>query len=361
MKTIRFLLLALAALPVLAAAQTTRTTPPPKGEFEPAWSLKTNLLYDATGTVNLGAEFRTGGRTSIDIPLNYMGWQFEKSGLWKHFMAQPEFRLWTRRVFRGHFFGLNAQYALYNVGNLPAPFSDWMWTNRSEGWMAGAGVSYGYRWTFRNPRWGLEATVGVGYLYKSYDVYECGVCMSGHETKHYFGPTKAGLSLVYNFGKKKRAPVAAPPSAPAPVPVPAPAPAPVVEPPTPEPVTEIPQEIKTVMIELSNTLFAFDRFDLSAEAVVELDKVVAWLKENPELHAEVAGHTDSVGSDDYNLRLSERRAKAVYDYFVEHGIGASRLSWKGYGESRPVADNATAEGRRLNRRVELKTADRNND
>ncbi len=68
---------------------------------------------------------------------------------------------------------------------------------------------------------------------------------------------------------------------------------------------------------------------------------------------EIAGHTDSVGSEMYNLRLSEARANAVRDYLIQHGISPDRLIAKGYGESRPIAPNTTREGRAKNRRVEF--------
>jgi OOP family OmpA-OmpF porin len=73
---------------------------------------------------------------------------------------------------------------------------------------------------------------------------------------------------------------------------------------------------------------------------------------------EVAGHTDSVGTDQYNQGLSERRANSVRDYLVEQGVRASRLTAVGYGENRPVATNDTADGRQENRRVELVVLDR---
>ena len=126
------------------------------------------------------------------------------------------------------------------------------------------------------------------------------------------------------------------------------------EPKQPKPKPEVvPPKIQRTMMELSNTLFAFDKFDLNEKAQEMLNEVADWLKENPDLNVEIGGHTDSRGSDAYNQRLSENRAKAVYDYFVSHGVSASRLSYKGYGESRPIATNETDEGRQLNRRVEL--------
>ena len=90
---------------------------------------------------------------------------------------------------------------------------------------------------------------------------------------------------------------------------------------------------------------------IKADSIAELDRFVAFLKDVPSVSGELQGHTDSVGKDAYNLRLSQQRAEAVKAYAVEHGIDAVRLTAKGYGETQPVADNATAEGRAKNRRV----------
>ncbi|MFN3593069.1 MAG: OmpA family protein [Thiobacillaceae bacterium] len=111
---------------------------------------------------------------------------------------------------------------------------------------------------------------------------------------------------------------------------------------------------------LANTIilrgvnFDNDSAEIRADARPILDEAVATLKRYPWLKVEVAGHTDSRASRAYNLDLSQRRAQAVMDYFVQMGIEAGRLSARGYGESQPIADNATAEGRAANRRVELR-------
>ncbi len=165
----------------------------------PAVSVKTNLLYDATATLNLGAEFRLGRKTTFDIPVSYNPWTFDHNKKWKHILVQPELRWWTCEAFNGHFFGLHAHYAFYNVGGLDSPpFSEYMNTQRFEGWLAGAGVSYGYHWVL-GKRWSLEATLGIGYAYLSYDKFPCEKCGEklGSETKHYVGPTRAGISLIY--------------------------------------------------------------------------------------------------------------------------------------------------------------------
>jgi len=89
-----------------------------------------------------------------------------------------------------------------------------------------------------------------------------------------------------------------------------------------------------------------------------LRDAAATLNKYPELHIEVAGYTDDVGNDDLNLGLSLRRAKTVRDFLIRYGVAADRLVFRGYGESQPVADNATSAGRAMNRRVELRLIDR---
>ena len=105
---------------------------------------------------------------------------------------------------------------------------------------------------------------------------------------------------------------------------------------------------------LKNIFFDFDKSTLVKESFVELDNLVSYLKTNKNLRIEIGGHTDNQGSDAYNETLSLERAKTVYDYLVSKGIDKRRLTYKGYGESVPIADNATEEGRAANRRTEFK-------
>ena len=107
-------------------------------------------------------------------------------------------------------------------------------------------------------------------------------------------------------------------------------------------------------IVLKGVNFENDSAVLRDDASAILDDAVAIFKRYPALKVEVAGHTDSSGSDAYNQQLSARRATAVMEYFVGKGVAAAQLTAKGYGESQPVADNGTADGRALNRRVELR-------
>jgi OOP family OmpA-OmpF porin len=96
---------------------------------------------------------------------------------------------------------------------------------------------------------------------------------------------------------------------------------------------------------------------LNENSKASLEQAVASLKRYPQLKVEVAGYTDSVGNPDHNVDLSQRRAESVRDFLIEEGIPAEGLSAKGFGPADPIADNATAEGRAANRRVELHIRD----
>ena len=115
----------------------------------------------------------------------------------------------------------------------------------------------------------------------------------------------------------------------------------------------VPVEIGQV-VRLNNVFFDFNKWALRSESFVELDRVVQMLKENPAIEIELSAHTDSKGSDEYNLTLSNNRAKSVTDYIISKGIAAQRIILQGYGETKPVATNDTDEGRQQNRRVEFK-------
>ncbi len=107
-------------------------------------------------------------------------------------------------------------------------------------------------------------------------------------------------------------------------------------------------------IVLKNIFFDFDKATLRDVSIPELTRLINFLNEVPSLRIEISGHTDSRGSDEYNQKLSEDRAKAVVAYLVDKGISSKRLEYKGYGESKPIATNETDEGRQQNRRTEFK-------
>ena len=248
-------------------------------------ALKSNLLYDATTTINLGYEVALNHKTTLDIWVNYNPWTLGRKwvGLYeselpvsesnrasaserdtklKHLAIQPEVRWWLCEKFNGHFFGVHLHGGMFNVGALKLPFNwgryqysngnplgaypvtmtpvnnpnvkvqgiayhastapyhglgetngtilepndvlwgyadrDGIYTNSFEGWFLGAGVSYGYH-LIVSPRFSMEFTIGAGYAFLKYDKNRCTDCVKklGEEVSHYFGPTRAGLSLIY--------------------------------------------------------------------------------------------------------------------------------------------------------------------
>jgi len=169
-------------------------------------AVKTNLLYGAgTLTPNLGVEFGLGQRTTLDISGGYNPWNLEGTATdnkkWVHYLVQPEFRYWLCERFNGHFFGVHGLFGEYNVGGIEIPFfGDPLFdkNSRYEGIAYGGGLSYGYHWMW-GKRWGMEFTLGIGAVYTSFDKYDCTMCsvQTGTGDKFYFGPTKAGISLVY--------------------------------------------------------------------------------------------------------------------------------------------------------------------
>lgn len=111
---------------------------------------------------------------------------------------------------------------------------------------------------------------------------------------------------------------------------------------------------KGKVIELRNVLFETASAKIITSSFVELDQLVQYLQQNPSVEIEIAGHTDSIGKDEYNLTLSQDRANAIGKYLTDKHIQPTRLTMKGYGKQLPVDNNETLEGRQKNRRVEFK-------
>ena len=106
-------------------------------------------------------------------------------------------------------------------------------------------------------------------------------------------------------------------------------------------------------VPLRDIYFEHDQFELMPRSFVELKKLLRIMQENPGLSIEICGHTDNTGQYDYNRELSEKRAKAVSDFLISNGIPNDRTRFRGCGSAQPIATNATAQGRQLNRRVEF--------
>jgi outer membrane protein OmpA-like peptidoglycan-associated protein len=107
------------------------------------------------------------------------------------------------------------------------------------------------------------------------------------------------------------------------------------------------------VVRINNVFFDFAKATLREESYPELNRVVKFMNDNPSMEIALGGHTDNVGSDPANLKLSEERIQSVKAYIAEQGIDGDRMSAKGYGETKPIASNDTEEGRQQNRRVEF--------
>ncbi len=127
----------------------------------------------------------------------------------------------------------------------------------------------------------------------------------------------------------------------------------IIPQPTDSPLTDFipkPGEI----VSLSRIYFEHDRTDFMPRALIQLDQLLAFLHKYPNMHIEIIGHTDNVGTDEYNKQLSIRRSAAVVTWLVKKGISRDRLTSSGFGSTQPISTNFTSQGRSQNRRVEIK-------
>lgn len=174
-------------------------------------AVKTNTLYWATTTPNVGFEFAMAPRWTFELAGGYNPWTLnhEDNIKAKHFLVTPEFRYWFCEAFQGHFIGINGNYTQFNSGgvNVPAVFykvktrdhfiADLL-DSRSEGWAAGAGFTYGYAFPISR-RWNMELNLGLGWWYTEYERFEsrkCGIFQENVD-KHAFGLTDLGLTFIY--------------------------------------------------------------------------------------------------------------------------------------------------------------------
>ncbi|MFR9533489.1 MAG: DUF3575 domain-containing protein [Rikenellaceae bacterium] len=173
-------------------------------------AIKTNLLYDASSTVNLGVEIGLGQRTTLDISGNYNAWDTntDLNEKMRHALLQPEFRYYFCEKMSGHFLGVHGHILEYNISGdhwLPSIFKSASnfsgiteESSRYQGDGYGAGLVYGYDWVLSN-RLNFEFAVGAGYVFFDYDRYGPSKCdpLIDSNTKDYWGLTKLGVSLVY--------------------------------------------------------------------------------------------------------------------------------------------------------------------
>lgn len=169
--------------------------------------IKSNVLADATLSPNLGVEFRMAPKWTFDLSGQLNAWTID-SKKWKHWLVQPEARLWLCEAFQGSFFGLHALGGQFNIGHIKnninifgndfSQLSDY----RYQGWAVGAGIAYGYAWLL-GKHWNLEAEIGIGWAHFEFDKYRacetCGTAVDSSKRHNYFGPTKLALNFEYLF------------------------------------------------------------------------------------------------------------------------------------------------------------------
>jgi len=246
------------------------------------------------------------------------------------------------------------------LAGLGAARNDVDYTNPADAkktsWLANVGLGAQYLF---NDTFGLQADLRHQWS-RAKTAIDNGVV--GNTSSETIGNTLLSLGGVFRFGAPAPMPVAAAP-APEPAPVAAPEPAPVAAPePAPEPAPVAAPEpcqpkFQTITL-AAERLFKFDKYKLNGDAAVELDDVVAKLNAHPEFDVVVVtGHTDLIGSEKYNQKLSEQRANVIKQHLISHGIAADRIQAVGKGESEPVVECKGIKGKKLieclepNRRV----------
>lgn len=171
-----------------------------------SFAVKTNLIYDATATVNVGMELGLAPRWTFDLSGNLNTWSKNEYTKWKHWMVQPEARYWFCDRFSRHFIGAHLLTGAFNFGNINNNIS-FLGTDfsvlsdyRYQGYAYGGGLAYGFAFVL-SKHLNLELEVGAGYVYLDYEKFECADCgrKVGEGNHHYVGPTKAAINLVYLF------------------------------------------------------------------------------------------------------------------------------------------------------------------
>lgn len=297
-------------------------------------AVRTDLLYWLSATPNIAVEWPVSGRVAVAASFGYNSFNFfnrsDSEGRavnpkLHHWLLVPEGRYWLRHTGSGSFVSLYGLVGQYNAGGVRFPRL--LRHRRYEGWGAGAGLAYGYKWRF-NRHWGLEASVGAAYAYLRYDKYECGSCgrrLAVRRSKHTAVP-RATLSIVYNFSTERRQTL----------------PALVNEADLTDAaaaaVADTSTDIAVVQSEpaprrvLTDTLrctvhFRVDRYSTADVAdpseLGRLDSLLADVAARPEVRivsARITGYASPEHTYLHNLALSERRARSLAP-FIEGRLG----------------------------------------
>lgn len=184
-------------MPAAGVYKLTRITESPR-EYRAKAAVKTNLLYWATTSPNVALEFSLGRKWTFNAFAGYNAWKMrENSGL-LHWLVQPEVRYWFCEAFERHFIGLHGIYGRFDFNDVALPFTDVLEGHQYKGYGIGGGIAWGYHLPLKK-RWAMEFSLGVGYVYFEYNKLKCNGCQEfeGRYFKHYIGPTKASVSMVF--------------------------------------------------------------------------------------------------------------------------------------------------------------------
>lgn len=294
-------------------------------QAQQTWSLKNNLLYDATLTPNLGIEGKVGKRSTLQLFYGLNPWKFSETKKLRHWSLMPEYRYWLsdKGPFGGWFTGVHALGGEFNVGGDVWPISlvKTLKENRYEGWFIGGGLTIGHAWRLSD-HWNLEAALGVGYIRFKYDKYAnewCGLLLES-KPYNYVGPTKLALNIAYVFGKQPE-PIVVEPE-------PEPVPMLVVEPYKPdyhlaylEPKAE--QEKARNLKGQAYLDFVVNKTDIrrdyrrNADELRKVEETINVVRQDPNItitHIGIHGFASPEGSYASNARLAEGRAQAFKNY-----------------------------------------------
>lgn len=326
-----------------------------KAEFSPGWlgGLNAGYAFENGLRPELDFSYRSNGFNKLDRDpvLLFPGGRTKDVG-GKETVSAGLFNLW-------YDFKLGTQWRPYigagiGYAKLKVDSSHWDSTNLHgdsdsvTAYQGGAGLAFVY-----DEHW----STSLDYRYFATERGEFDILDNVPDTrvKTKYRAHSVMLGLQYRFGSKAVEPTPEPVAA-----VVAPVAPPVPPPPPPCSAGGTGEVVSLEGCQAGDSLvlhgvnFEFDRDTLTPDATVILDQVADELKRHTSIKVEVNGHTDSRGGDAYNQKLSEARAQSVQQYLVAKGIAAERMSATGFGESTPIADNTTDDGREQNRRVELK-------
>lgn len=288
------------------------------------FSIKNNLLYDATLTPNLGAEMMVSRRATFQLFYGLNPWNgYHGQKRLQHWSLMPEYRYWlSGEPFRGWFMGLHAVGGEYNVAGIQLPFGLFEPLRHShyEGWFGGGGLTIGHAWRLSR-HWNLEAALGIGYAYTRYSRYENEECGDLLEQGHhnYVGPTKLALNIAYVFGKE-------PKIQPTPIPQQPTSAVVVIHQPDFQLDYERPKAEAEKTRELNGQAFldfVVNKTDIRRDYrrnATELAKVEQTINEVRQdsnttiTHIDIHGYASPEGSYQNNVRLAKGRAQAFKDY-----------------------------------------------